>query len=230
MFHPVAFVTGIFAERIEAYRGPLGAYLHCQEFYETDPRRGFVRGFQLQLCRETGPLATAIGSLSGQPVPWGKDHHRIHRQRFAHALTVCAMIEDLPEPHNRVTLDPKLTDSHGIPAPKVHYTLSEESRRNLAFATARAQELCQAAGAHTVLTQPLVREAGWHLMGTARMGDDPATSVTDRWGRTHDVPNLFIVDGSLFVTCAAVNPTSTIQALALRTADYMKRHFQEFAP
>ena len=66
-------------------------------------------------------------------------------------------------------------------------------------------------------------------MGTARMGDDPQHSVTDRWGRTHDVPNLFIVDGSLFVTCAPINPTSTIQALALRTADWLANNFSEVA-
>ena len=58
-------------------------------------------------------------------------------------------------------------------------------------------------------------------MGTARMGDDPARSVVERWGQSHDVDNLFIVDGSVFVTSAAVNPTPTIQALALRTADYI---------
>ena len=57
---------------------------------------------------------------------------------------------------------------------------------------------------------------------TARMGTDPRTSVVDKWGATHDVQNLFIIDGSLFVTSGAVNPTSTIQALALRTADYLK--------
>ena len=54
------------------------------------------------------------------------------------------------------------------------------------------------------------------------MGDDPATSVVDRWGRSHDVSNLFIIDGSIFTTSACINPTSTIEALALRTADYLK--------
>ena len=67
----------------------------------------------------------------------------------------------------------------------------------------------------------MMRESGWHLMGTARMGTDPAGSVVDKWGQSHDVDNLFIVDGSVFVTGAAVNPTPTIQALALRTADYI---------
>ncbi|GIS93419.1 MAG: hypothetical protein CM1200mP22_06560 [Dehalococcoidia bacterium] len=60
------------------------------------------------------------------------------------------------------------------------------------------------------------------MLGTARMGEDPTKSVVDRWGRTHDVPNLFIIDGSIFTTSACVNPTTTIQALALRTADYLK--------
>jgi len=66
---------------------------------------------------------------------------------------------------------------------------------------------------------PLLRAGGWHLMGTARMGRDPATSVVDAEGRCHDVPNLYVVDGSTMVTCAAVNPTSTIQAVALYIAD-----------
>ena len=66
-------------------------------------------------------------------------------------------------------------------------------------------------------------------MGTARMGDDPTKSVVDRHGRAHDVPNLFIVDGSLFATSAAVNPTSTIQALALYVSDWLKQNFREVA-
>ncbi len=80
----------------------------------------------------------------------------------------------------------------------------------------------EAAGAKKVLSSPLRRNAGWHLLGTARMGEEPASSVVDRWGRTHDVSNLFIIDGSIFTTAACVNPTPTIQALALRTADYLK--------
>jgi choline dehydrogenase-like flavoprotein len=71
---------------------------------------------------------------------------------------------------------------------------------------------------------PLLQQAGWHLMGTARMGPDPKASVVNEWGRAHDVKNLFIIDGSIFVTSAGVNPTSTIQALALYVADSIKRN------
>ena len=84
--------------------------------------------------------------------------------------------------------------------------------------------MLEAAGATATVADAPLRVAGWHLMGTARMGTDPATSVVNEWGRCHDVKNLFIVDGSIFVTAAAVNPTNTIQALALYIADTMKRN------
>ena len=229
MFHPVTFVTGVFSEPTDAYVGPLGMVVHCQEFYETDTRRGFVRGFQLQMGRESGPLSTALGNFPGEAVPWGTEHHRVQRERSAHSLTIGVMIEDLPEAHNRVEIDPALADGNGIPAPRIVYSVSENSRRNLDYAIARARDLMDAAGAAQIMNQPLTRETGWHLMGTARMGDDPANSVVDGHGRAHDVPNLFIIDGSLFVTSAAVNPTSTIQALALYVSDWLKQNFREVA-
>jgi choline dehydrogenase-like flavoprotein len=139
--------------------------------------------------------------------------------RTAGLLAIC---EDLPELHNRVTLDPDLVDAHGIPAPKIQYTLSENSRKMLDHGTARAAEVLTAAGAHRTFVEAPLGLAGWHLMGTARMGTDPASSVVNEWGRCHDVRNLFIVDGSVFVTAGAVNPTSTIQALALYVGDRIK--------
>jgi choline dehydrogenase-like flavoprotein len=134
-----------------------------------------------------------------------------------------AICEDLPEPHNTVTLDPDLVDSDGIPAPKISYRLSENSSRMLEHAVARGSEVLRAAGAKEIQSEAPMSIAGWHLMGTARMGTNPAHSVVNEWGRSHDVKNLFIVDGSIFVTSAGVNPTSTIQALALYIADAMKR-------
>jgi choline dehydrogenase-like flavoprotein len=227
MFHPFGFVSGVFEDELASYQGPLGVMLHCQEFYESDPSRGFVRGCHLQLHHDFGPLGTALGGLTLSRVPWGTKHHQVMRERLGHTISISAVAEDLPEPHNRVTLDDSLTDDHGIPAPKISYKLSRNSHLALDFAVARGVELLEACGASEVLTRPRATDAGWHLMGTARMGDDPATSVVDRWGRTHDVPNLFVVDGSLFVTCAPINPTSTIQALALRTADWIGTHHRE---
>jgi choline dehydrogenase-like flavoprotein len=129
--------------------------------------------------------------------------------------------EDLPDEANRVTLSTTLVDSSGIPAPEIHYRVSENSRRLLDFHIEKASQSLLEAGAYKVEVDRLMRYSGWHLLGTARMGDDPRTSVLDRWNRTHDVPNLYVVDGSSFVTSAGVNPTSSICALALRAADHM---------
>jgi choline dehydrogenase-like flavoprotein len=131
--------------------------------------------------------------------------------------------EDLPEESNTVTLDPTLTDSNGIPAPKITYRLSENTERMLRHGLARGTEVMQAAGAWDIYSDGPVRQTGWHLLGTARMGEDPERSVVNAWGRSHDVKNLFIIDGSVFVTSGGVNPTPTIQALALYVADEMKR-------
>jgi len=134
-----------------------------------------------------------------------------------------AICEDLPEPHNTVTLDHALTDSNGIPAPKIDYTISKNSQAMLDFSITKASEVLRAAGALDVIATAPISIGGWHLMGTARMGIDPDNSVVNEWGRSHDVKNLFIVDGSLFVTSAGVNPTRTIQALALYIADNIKK-------
>jgi choline dehydrogenase-like flavoprotein len=201
-----------------------------QEFYETDLSRGFVRGYSFQVVRGFGPVATALGGAVRQRIPWGEAHRRVFDERFDRTITLAVTGEDLPEPHNGVVLDPQLTDSHGIPAPQVSYTLSDNSRKMMAHGIARATEVLQAAGAVQVQVNPLLRPAGWHLMGTARMGTHRANSVVDAYGRSHDVPNLLIIDGSILVTGAAVNPTSTIQALALYIADHVQhnaRHLLE---
>ena len=224
MHHPVGSVLGVFDEWLGTEDGgPRGSTMLSQEFYETNPDHDFIRGYELQiLSYGNAPLAAALGGLMGQKVAWGEDHHDEFKQRFGHSVGIAIMSEDLPEEHNMVTLDSEMTDSDGIPAPKINYTVSENTAKMLQHGVARATEIMEAAGATKVFSSTLRRNAGWHLLGTARMGEDPETSVVDRWGRTHDVSNLFIIDGSIFTTSACVNPTSTIQALALRTADYLK--------
>jgi len=123
-----------------------------------------------------------------------------------------------------VTLDPELVDSDGIPAPKINYRLSENSLKMLEHSVARGKQVLEAAGATDTYSEAPLPPAGWHLMGTARMGTDPERSVVNEWGRSHDVRNLFIIDGSIFVTAGGVNPTCTIQALSLYIADTMKKN------
>ncbi len=226
MVHPPAFVTGVFPLDLESYKGPVGNILYSHQFYETDTSRGFVRGLQLQAQRQYGGLDTALGGVVGQPVPWGANHHEEFNRRMGRLATLLVLADDLPEERNRIVLDDNLTDSDGIPAPKLIYSYSENTKRILDFGIEKGTELMKAAGAIDVLVNPRVREV-FHLMGTARMGNDPETSVVNKWGRSHDIPNLFIIDGSVFVTGGSANPTSTIQALALRFADYICRHKRE---
>ena len=94
----------------------------------------------------------------------------------------------------------------------------------LAHGLSMGKKVMQAAGSSKDLAFGPVRNTGWHLMGTARMGTDPKNSVVNEWGRSHDVRNLFIVDSSIFVTSSGVNPVSTMQALALYIADAMKKN------
>jgi choline dehydrogenase-like flavoprotein len=222
MFHPYSHIIGYFDDEVDGARGPNDC-IWSQEFYETEDSRGFVRGFTFEGYRGPAPVTTALTHMMTGKVPWGKGHHAAYRTVVNRACGMVAICEDLPEEHNTVTLDPHLKDSNGIPAPKLDYTMSENSVKMLEFSIERAKEVLTAAGAHDIEGGYPIVGGGWHLMGTARMGTDPAKSVVNEWGRSHDVKNLFVVDGSLFVTSAGVNPTRTIQALALYVADSMKQ-------
>ncbi len=223
MVHPWPQIYGYIDEELDGDRAPM-TVMWSKEFYETDPSRGFVRGYTLQFARGTGPANEAITSMAAGRLPWGRDHHRVYRTLLYKSLRVGVACEDLPEAHNRVTLDPVLKDSHGIPAPRIDYTVSENTQRMMDHGIARSVEILKAAGCHTIhLPQPGVLNSPGHLLGTARMGNDPERSVVNAWGRSHDVKNLFIVDGSIWVTSGGVNPTSTIQALALHIAENIKQ-------
>jgi choline dehydrogenase-like flavoprotein len=222
MFHPYIQIYGYMDQEVDGNRGPpLNLWSH--QFYETDPARDFKRGYMFQINRGAGPIVEATSSLEHGRLPWGEDHHAVMRRLHYRRLGISLVTDDLPEAHNRVTLDPVLKDSHGIPAPKVEYTIGENSRRMIDHGVANARKVLETIGARNIAVTNPILYGGWHNLGTARMGADPATSVVNEWGRTHDVRNLFIIDGSLFASAGGVNPTSTIQALALYIADQMKQ-------
>ena len=214
MLHPCTLVSGVFADSLDTWVGPMGQLVNSMQFYESQPSRGFVRGSKWSLVPGGGPLALAM-ALPGH----GADFHAGMKYMFGHTASVLAFAEDLPEDHNRVVLDDVLTDSDELPAAKICYRVSGNTRKLLDFNMARIGEALTAAGATQVFSAPLRRDfGGAHLMGTTCMGLDPSTSVVNEWGRSHDVPNLYVFDGSVFVTASAVNPTATITALALRFA------------
>jgi len=227
MFHPLSGVVGRFAEPMEGFKGPMACSIISQEFYETDLSRDFVRGYGLHGGRFTTPMTFALGGYGiDNLMPWGAEHRRQFDEIYPYCAGLTIVTEDLPLESNAVTLDPELTDGDGIPAPKINYQVDENTQRMFAHGAARAEEVLLAAGAKSIVASggDAWWRAGWHLMGTARMGTDPENSVVNDWGQCHDVKNLFIVDGSIFVTSAAVNPTPTIQALALYIGDSIKKN------
>jgi choline dehydrogenase-like flavoprotein len=226
MLHPYAQIRGHFDDPLDGHRGPpICAW--SMEFYETDPARDFVRGYCFQFSRGMGPARTAINGMADGLLPWGEGHHDAFRRLFEHSAGMASICEDLPEESNRVTLDPDLTDQDGVPAPRITYRLSDNTRKMLDHSIARGTDILKAAGARDITVKSPLPYAGWHLLGTARMGTDPDRSVVNAWGRSHDVKNLFIVDGSIFVTSGGVNPTSTIQALALYIAGQIKNRIYD---
>jgi choline dehydrogenase-like flavoprotein len=230
MFHGLSIVEGWTRDVLEPHKGVICASAYTAEFAETDTGRGFVNGFTLLACGMNGPGYQAIGSHSGNVAPWGANHHAWFEEHFDRGMCILVQSEDLPHPENRVTLDPARVDSDGLPAAHVRYRLHPNDDALLAFACERAVELLRRAGAVDVKVNRFLDASGtyrppaWHLMGTARMGDDPTTSVVDPEHRAWDVRNLYVCDGSSLPTGGAVNPTSTIGAVALRCGDSIRRH------
>lgn len=221
MFHPFGAVAGLFDDDLNTIGGAWGQQIHTMHFYESDPDRGFVRGAKWGLQPTGGPLGLTRSypwSLSREPM-WFEDFHRTISSRLGHAPMWSIIAEDLPTESNRVTLSDTTVDPSGLPAAKVNYTTDENSQAMMRFHTARAVESFEAAGAYETVIGPFVRSSGWHQMGTTRMGDNPATSVTDKYGRCHDVDNLFVFDSSTWVTSGGVNPAATQAALALWSCD-----------
>jgi len=222
MMHPYAAVVGFYEDNLRSWMGPSGQMIQSMQFYETDSSRDYVRGAKWNVMPTGGPLGLRAG-YGGGPVEerWGAAHHRSMKEQFGHGFEWGIIAEDLPEESNHISLDPDLKDSDGLPAPKVNYTNSENTRQMLDFHIERAKEAHEAAGAKKTVVTPLMRDSGWHLLGTCRMGDDSATSVVDQYGRSHDVPNLYIYDGSVFPTSSGVNPTATICAVAQRSVEHL---------
>ena len=216
MLHPYMSVLGIYEDDLESWVGPWGTPLLSLQFADTDESRGFPRGAQWDVMPIGGPMM-ALARYDDRPFDerWGASAHELLRRTVGRAFDWGIGIEDLPSEENFVALDPSLADSDGIPAPKVVYRIDEDAQRNLAWQLERAKEAHEAAGAVDTLVTDW-SAWGWHLLGTCRMGDDPATSVVDRWGRAHDVANLYIFDGSVFVTSGPQPPTATIAANAAR--------------
>jgi choline dehydrogenase-like flavoprotein len=206
-------VVGRYAEPVRMYKAP-PAHALTEEFYETDPRRDFARGFAIQTV---GPLPIAFSKqMIATKGAWGWGMRRAMMD-YNHWSAIGLLGELLPWEDNTVTLDKDVKDQYGIPVAHVRYNLHDNDKKLADYGYKVVAQVQWAAGAEEVVQEQRFA----HLVGAARMGNNPRSSVTTSFGRTHDIPNLFICDGSLFPTQGSANPGLTIQSLAARTGDYL---------
>lgn len=212
--HFSPFAYGLFSERLDPWRGvPTGGFI--QDFYETNARNGFARGWTIEVENDgQWPLSLA-NSIPG----WGAEHKKLVKEMFGYKVGLSGDGEQLPDERNQVTLDPLVKDIYGLPAPRITNNHYENDLAMIHAMSASLRDILEAAGAKEITVEKCIPGYSSHYMGTCRMGNDPRTSVVNPWCRTHDVANLFIGDGSVFVTVGAANPALTISALATRTAD-----------
>jgi choline dehydrogenase-like flavoprotein len=220
MMHPLSRVIGFFDEPMMSWQGHWGQSIYSLEFAETRPEHDFVRGAKWNLSPSGGPLSAALYPIDESRC-WGKPLHQRIDNWLGRSAVWGITGEDLPNRQNRLVLDPNFIDSNGDPTVRLIYKVSENSKRILKFMTAKAVQSFGEAGAHQTSASSLVTDNGWHALGTCRMGIDADQSVVNPWLQSHDVKNLYIVDGSVFVTSSSVNPAATIAALARRTAKYI---------
>lgn len=218
-YNPQAW--GSFEEPLNEWKSVVATQI-VMEFYDTDPRRGFYGGGGIDARSSFGPLwwAALENPYPGLP-SWGPEF-KAQLRRFSHSMHMMGHGTSLPVEQNSVSLDPDLVDAWGRPALRATYKDHPDDLAFGRFLQERQLELLEAAGATRTWTFPVVESTlAAHLLGTCRMGDDPSTSVIDRYHRSHDVPNLFICDGSSMVTSGRGQPTMTIQALAFRAGEHI---------
>jgi choline dehydrogenase-like flavoprotein len=228
MTHPFGTSVGLYEDDLHDDLGPAGEIFESMEFYETDTSRGFLRGSKWHIIPGMArPLFNinrwTLGEGSRDEPFWGGEFAPKMKATIGHMIEIMVMPEDLPEDSNQVTLDTSRTDSDGLPGVRVHYLISENTRKLVDFNLERSLEAHRAAGAYKTWVTSR-NNPSWHNMGTAVMGNDPERSVVNGYGQAHDVPNLYVIDGSVFPTATGVNPTATISALAKRTATYISRN------
>jgi choline dehydrogenase-like flavoprotein len=188
--------------------------ISSEQFYETDERRGFARGFSLQTI---SPLPIGWAEHVLAEGHWGQSLREYMRD-YNHWTVLGILAEFLPLPENRVTLADE-TDQFGLPVARFDYSLGENDRAVVAHAKNVLMEIWDGADAMDTLT--IDRYA--HLVGGARMGFSPDDSVVDASHRVWGIDNLFVVDGSVMPTQGSANPALTIMALADRCAGLLSR-------
>ena len=223
MFNGHTSTFGRFEHPLNEYKGAVTSRV-IHDFYDADAKRGFYGGGGIDARFPYGPLGFALDVFPKDTPTWGAEYKRALRDHYAHSVRFMAHITSLPVAGNTVSLDPAHPDRWGRPGLCLTFQDHPNDVKSVEWFQGRTHELMEAAGATHIWDQPILpTDSSVQLLGTARMGNDPRDSVVDRYHRAHDLPNLFICDGSSFVTSGRGQPTMTIQALAFRAADHIAR-------
>ncbi|WP_067333319.1 GMC family oxidoreductase [Stappia indica] len=213
MRHMTGSVYAVFDKPVRMWRGTTMAGI-VQDEARHDPSRGFVGGYEL----ETLSLGLPFMAAFLDPGAWGREFTTA-LDSYENMAGMWIVGEDMPQETNRITLNHDLKDQYGLPAPNVNFTDHPNDIAMRAHAYKQGMAIYEAVGA--TRTFPTPPYPSTHNLGTNRMSENPRDGVVNRWGRAHDVPNLYVSDGSQFTTGAAENPTLTIVALAIRQADHI---------
>ena len=221
MFNYSSRALGVFEHELNEYKSVQVTRI-VHDFYDSDPRRGHYGGGGLDARIGPQPTTWAIRTATEGP-SWGSAY-KARLQEFPRSMQVACHGTSIAVETNNITLDPDVKDAWGLPAIRVTYRDHPDDLANARFLQDRGAEILDAAGALRVTKSPVTEQNfSMHLLGTCRMGNDPASSVVDRYHRSHDIPNLFICDGSSLVTSGRGQPTMTIQALAFRAGEHIAR-------
>jgi choline dehydrogenase-like flavoprotein len=225
MFNGNASTTAVFEKPLNEWKSVMVTRM-LWDYYDSDPARGFYGGGGIDARYWGGyPLFFGGGGFlpPGSPT-WGKEFKQLLNHNYSRTMNADCHSTSLPVATNRIELDPGLKDDWGLPAIRTTWKDHEDDMAMMAFLAKKANEIMDAGGAlQTWRPDDYQQRSGVHLLGTCRMGDDASASVVDKYHRTHDVRNLFLVDGSSMVTGGRGQPTCTIQALAYRAADHIGR-------
>jgi choline dehydrogenase-like flavoprotein len=207
-------VFGRMAEEVRWYKGPPS--LTLTEHWNYDDKKNHHGGY---CWMAQGPLPIEWAFIqTGSRGLWG-ERLRLDMMNYNHQVGLKMVGETLPDERNTVTLADE-TDQYGLRIPRITFSWGENDKRLIQHAIGQMTRSLQAINAQDIFPQ---EEDANHLAGTARMGFNRTSSVVNADCRSWDIPNLWICDGSVFPTTGGVNPSLTIQAIALRTADRIKR-------
>jgi len=220
MTHIAGNAFGLFKEPTENYLGVTGGQLVSQENYAKDRLKGYLGSSQWLIANALKPN-DLLGIGNARPNLFGNALHKFLATASQHLATMTFVGENLPKPDNQLVLSSK-KDRFGFPLTHITHEFSSDELKCFEKGMQQGEAIMKAGGAYEAWSNGPV---SMHALGGTIMGNDPASSVVNSYGQTHDLNNLFVAGPGIFPTSGAVNPTFTIHAATLRAADYILAHW-----